>query len=510
MTTAVTLALGVSILLYLGIGFWYSKSVRGLGDILPLLLGRGARVNNHREFSASTVAATISLATVIVAFYELVPSLGFWLLWTAITTALGLLLFGVFVKRIWAKMGAYDYRPTLHAYLGTEFKSERLALVASACTAVGYLSAFAVELTVGSRFLAGLVHGVPPFITVVVLAAVSFTYTSLGGFRSVVVTDRIQMWFVWLLIIAMIAYEIVGATGQGWEASVLRIPAGLRTLTWQNGLTPFLLGIAIMNLLTFLGNMGLWQRIAGSQHPSVVTRGMWGSVAGAGASWSLLVFTAVGAFMFVTPVQSENLLVSLLKSMNGSALGQVTVFCVVLGLYGAMLSTASTQLIAVSHTIYEDVLGPFRQSNVHERADQRVEALRSRLVLIVSALVAVGVVEILQAWGFTVADLAFAVYGAALGLVPPVLFTLFMPRSVTQLLSRPASMAVALGFVSCWSAAAYGRATGNANLVFLSPIVSTVVATAIMFIGWALQYRQSLAVRGNAGSRYPENERVTE
>jgi Na+/proline symporter len=279
-------------------------------------------------------------------------------------------------------------------------------------------------------------------------------------------------------------------------------------LTWQHGLTPFLLGIAIMNLLTFVGNMGLWQRIAGSQQPSVVTRGMWGSVVGAGISWSLLVVTAVGAFMFVTPVRGENLLGSLLKAMQGSVMGQATVFCVVLGLYGAMLSTSSTQLIAVSHTIYEDVLGPFRRADVYERADQRVEAFRSRLVLIVSALLAVGVVEILQLWGFTVADLAFAVYGAALGLVPPVLFTLFMPRGVTQRLSRPASLAVAFGFVSCWSAAAYGRAVGNANLVFLSPIVSTVVATTIMFIGWALLYRQSQAVPEYAGNS-PENGRVT-
>jgi len=509
MTTVVIFALGFSIVLYLGMGVWYGMSVRGLGDILPLLLGRGARVNSHREFAASTVAATISLATVVVAFYELVPSLGLWLLWTAITTALGLLLFGIFVKRIWAKMGAYDYRPTLHAYLGTEFSSKRLAMVASACTAVGYLSAFAVELTVGSRFLAGLVHGIPPFITVVVLAAVSFIYTSLGGFRVVVVTDRIQMWFIWLLIVAMAAYQIIGANGQGWAASVQRIPVGLRTLTWQHGLTPFLLGIAIMNLLTFLGNMGLWQRIAGSQQPSVVTRGMWGSVVGAGISWSLLVVTAVGAFMFVTPVPGENLLISLLKAMQGSVIGQATIFCVVLGLYGAMLSTSSTQLIAVSHTIYEDVLGPFRRADVHERANQRVEAFRSRLVLIVSALLAVGVVEILQLWGFTVADLAFAVYGAALGLVPPVLFTLFMPRGVTQRLSRPASLAVSLGFVSCWSAAAYGRAVGNANLVFLSPIVSTVVATTIMFIGWALLYRQSDGVPGYAGNS-PENGRATE
>lgn len=487
MNSVVIAALLISMILYIGIGIRYAFAVKGLGDILPLVLGKRARVNNHREFAASTVAATISLATVVVAFYELVPSLGFWLLWTAITTAAGLLLFGLFVGRIWAKMAVYDYRPTIHAYLGTEFDSQSLAFVASIFTAIGYLSAFAVELTVGSRFLAGLVHGIPILVTVVALAVVSFVYTGLGGFRVVVVTDRIQMWFIWVLITAMGLYYVLTASGRGWAMSVGNIPVGLRRLNWNAGLIPFILGIAVMNLLTFIGNMGLWQRIAGSQKPEVATRGMWGSVTGALLSWSLLVFTAVGAFMFVKPQANENILITVLKSMQTSVFGEGVVFCVVLGLYGAMLSTSSTQLIAVSHTLYEDVINPFRHIDVHKRAELKSEAVWSRLILVSSALMAVAVVEALRAWGFTIADLAFAVYGAALGLVPPILFTLFADRRITKTLSTPATFAVVLGFISCWSAAAYGRAVGDANIVFLSPIVSTVVASVIMSSGLLVQ-----------------------
>ena len=103
MTTVVIFALGISIALYLGMGIRYGLSVQGLGDLLPLLSGKRARVNNHREFAASTAAATISLATVVIAFYELVPSLGLWLLWTAVTTAMGLFVFSVLVGRIWTR-----------------------------------------------------------------------------------------------------------------------------------------------------------------------------------------------------------------------------------------------------------------------------------------------------------------------------------------------------------------------------------------------------------------------
>lgn len=487
MTTAALLALGLSIVIYLAAGIKYSTSIRGPGDILPLLLGRTARVANRREFAASTVATTISLATVVIAFYELVPALGFWLVWTAITTAAGLFLFGLCAKKIWAKMAAYDYRPTLHAYLGTEFDSKTLALVASVFTTLGYLSAFAVELSVGSRFLAGLVQGVPQILTVLVLASVAFIYTALGGFRVVVVTDRIQMAFIWLLIAAMLLYYVIAATGAGWSASLQQIPPSLRSLTWSDGLIPFLVGIAVMNLLLFISNMGLWQRIAGSQQPEVVTGGLWSSVIGSGLSWSLLVVTAVGAFMFVSPVADENLLVTLLKAMQDDPLGRVVIFCVVLGLFGAMLSTASTQLIAVSHTLYEDVIAPFRRTDVHARAESRGEAFWPRAILVVSACVAVAVVELLRAWGFTIADLAFAVYGASLGLAPPILITLFADRESTARLRLAATLAVALGFISCWTAAAYGRAIGDANIVFLSPIVSTAVASIIMLAGWLLR-----------------------
>jgi Na+/proline symporter len=486
MQTVVWSATSLSIIVCLAIGARHSLKVTRIGDILPLILGRTARVESHREFSASTVAATISLATVVVAFYELVPMLGLWLLWPGITTAMGLGLFSILAKRVWQKISHYEYRPTLHAYLGTEFASKRLAFVASIFTAAGYLTAFAVELTVGSRFLSPLLTGIPTIVLVALIAIVSFVYTGLGGFRTVVVTDRLQMGFIWMLLLATGVYYAVTLQDSGLVGGIARIPANLRSLSWRNDRIAFVLGILVMNLLTYISNMGLWQRIAGSQNADTVSAGLWSSVRSSVASWSLLALAAVGAFMIVTPVNGENLLVTVLKSMQYSRFGLVAIFFVVLGLLGAMLSTASTQLMAVTHTIYEDLVAPFRKAGLRERVNLGGEVFLSRTILVVSAVLSIAVVEGLRAVGFSVADLAFAVYGAALGLVPPILLTLYLPRTVTSRLSTPAIIAVSLGFVSCWSAAAYGRIHGNGNIVFLSPIVSTLVATVVMGIGWMM------------------------
>lgn len=487
MQAVVWIATAVSILVCLVIGARHSLQVKGVGDVFPVLLGTHARVASHREFSASTVAASISLATVVIAFYELAPVLGLWLLWPGITTAMGLWVFNQLVRRIWHKMAGYAYRPTLHAYLGTEFASKQLAFIASLFTVIGYLTAFAVELTVGSLFLQPLLPGVPSLLLIAIIAVVTFVYTGLGGFRTVVVTDRLQMGFIWLLLIATGAYYAVTLQEQGIMASIERIPAELRSVSWQAERTSFVLGILVMNLLTFVSNMGLWQRVAGAQTPEVVSAGLWSSVRSSALSWSLFALAAVGAFMVVAPVPGQNLMVTVLNAMQHSAFGLVVIFCVVLGLLGALLSTASTQLMAVTHTVYEDLVAPFRKDDLSQRMLARREVLFSRALLMGSAVLSVAVVEGLRAVGFSVADMAFAVYGAALGLVPPIVLTLYLPRSVTSRLSLAATIAVAAGFIACWGAAAYGRLHGDGNLVFLSPIISTVVASLVMAVGWLVQ-----------------------
>jgi hypothetical protein len=140
--------------------------------------------------------------------------------------------------------------------------------------------------------------------------------------------------------------------------------------------------------------------------------------------------------------------------------------------------------MAITHTIYEDLVAPFRRDDLDKRIEGNREVWLSRLILTLSAIVSVAVVEGLRTIGFSVADMAFAVYGAALGLVPPILLSLYKSRETTSKLSKYATAAVALGFIGCWAAATYGRLHGNGNLVFLSPIVSTVIASLIMLVGY--------------------------
>ena len=487
MATIVISALLLAFIVYIAVGLFLGRQTRDVADLLPLAFNRQARVKNSSEFSSSTVATTISLATVVMAFFELASRLGIWLLWAVITTSAGLWVVRLFAKRIWKRISEYDHRPTLHEFLGREFNSEALSYVGAVCTSLGFLGAFAIELTVGSMFFAGLVPAVPAWVVVIVLSVVAFVYTAVGGFRAVIVTDRIQMVSIWLLLLSLpLFYISYVVTHGGWGHSFAQIPSGTLDFSYREGLIPFLLGIFVINVPTFISDMSIWQRIAGAQENRTIVGGLWKSVFTSAATWGAFAILACFAFMIVKPAGSVNPLV-LVLNVVGNTKGTLSVcvlFLAVLGLYGAMLSTASTQLIAVSHTLYEDVFSPIRKHSLAERLESKKELNFSRTILVVAAIISTIFVQLLSSAGFSIADLVFAIYGAQLGLCPLVISALLLKREQLKSMSAPAVLAITAGFVTGWGTAIYGRLTVNTNLVFLAPVSSLVVSSLILCTGF--------------------------
>jgi len=480
-------ALLLSSVIYLIIGFLLGKGNTSIGDLFPIILGKKAKVNTIDEFSTSTVATTVSLATIILAYFELVGYFGAFLLWTAVTTSIGMILVSVSAKRIWTKMSFYDHRPTMHEFLGVEFSSKTLALVASACTSIGFLLIFATELIVGSTFLSKLIPAIPEWVTVVFLSSIGFIYTLAGGFRAVIKTDQIQMKLIWGLIIVLGGYYVYYILRNGGlQINFNKIPKNIFSFSDRSGLIIFLVGIAIMNIPTYLSNMSIWQRISGAQNPETVIKGFKKSIITLFFSWTFLALIACFAYMIVQPGNSQNLLSDLLIVISRDTVGKIVLFIVVLGLYGAMLSTASTNLIVVTHTVSEDIIAKFKKTQLTERLQSKKELLASRLILIGSALLAMFLVQGLKWFGFSIADLVFAIYGGALALFPPILVALFSKKERLTSLSVYATLAVIFGFIFGWGIAIYGKSVGNGNLIFLSPTVSITVSFVIISLGFII------------------------
>lgn len=489
MTVVVIIALVAAFVVYIVVGLSLGRRATGIGDLLPLAMSKQACVKNSFEFSASTVATTISLATVVMAFFELAGVIGIWLFWTVITTSSGLLVVRLFAKRIWERISEYDHRPTLHEFLGREFGSDAVRYVGAVCTSLGFLAAFAVELTVGSRFFAWLVPGVPAWVVVIVLSVVALFYTAMGGFRAVIVTDRIQMISIRLLLLALPAFYIYyAATHGGWGDNIAKIPPRLLSFSYSGALIPFMIGVFVINVPTFISDMSIWQRIAGSQKNQTVTGGLWGSVFSSAVTWGIFAVLAILAFMMVEHSQKQNVnpLVSVLRVVSEAKgpFGVLVLFFSVLGLYGAMLSTASTQLIAASHTIYEDIFSQhIRKQSLRQRLESRGELNIPRVVLVLVAVLSTILVEVLARVGFSIVDLVFAIYGPQVGLCPLVICALMWKREHLQNMSFWAASAVSVGFIAGWGTAVYSVFTKNAGFVYLAPVSSLVISSLLLICG---------------------------
>ena len=484
MTSVIVSAIFLSAIIYLLIGYFAGKKNKDIADLIPIIPSRNARVDTTDEFTSSTVATTVSLATIILAYFELSGYFGPYLLWTAVTTAIGMYLVSRVSKRICGKLAQFDHQPSLHEFLGTEFNSKSIVLVASLCTTIGFLLIFATELIVGSLFLAKLVPEIPEWITVVFLSSIGVIYTINGGFRAVIKTDQIQMKFIWVLITLLGGYYIYYMASNGFSQSISIVPEGVLDFDLRPGLGYFLFGLTVMNIPTHLSNMSIWQRIGAANNQEIVASGLRRSIWSISASWGLLALLACFAYAIVTPESSQALFTDLLEHIGSSVPGKFILFFVTLGLYGAMLSTASTLLIVITHTVSEDILAPLKEASLDQRIQSKAELLNSRVILFLAAALAVFLVEGLKYFGFSIADLVFSIYGGSLALFPLIMAALFSDRERLSLLSSYASTAVVLGFLSGWGIAILGKVIGNSNFIFLSPTVGISVSTAILCLGW--------------------------
>lgn len=462
MSTTIIIALLASSGYFIFVGFASNRGARF--HFLPMIRTEDA-VKNADEFSATTVATTVSLATIVLAYFELASYFGLFIVWTAVTTGLGMALVSAYATRIWKKLSVYSKSPTLSEFLGTEYDSVWVTKISAACISVGVLMILATELLVGSKYIASTVNQVRPWVIPAGLSLVAVIYTMQGGFRAVVVTDQIQMRAIWifsllvLLFLAAYAYTPSHLSGAVRERHLLKPVPGL----WI-----FLIGVTVMNIPTHISNIAMWQRIGAANETGIISRGLSRSTWQIVLAWALIALAACLSVFLIGVQPGVQPFSSLLEAMFKSSAGPVLVFVVVVGIYSAMLSTASTNLIAATHTVSVDLVGA---SN---------SLPRQRATLIVLAVGSVAIVEGLDKIGFSIADLVFAIYGGALTLFPLILATLHLRRQRLNRMSREASFAVVAGFLLAWSAAFYGKLGEMPNLVFLSPTIG--IGASLMFV----------------------------
>ena len=163
-----------------------------------------------------------------------------------------------------------------------------------ALVSVAYMACFlAAELTaIGS--IAALLSDVEPSLIIIVVASVTLIYTTLGGLRASLATDR---WQAWLLLALLL---LVAAVAWWWlpplppEAAMPSAPAGNALSV---GLT-LVIAVTAANLF----HQGYWQRVWAAENNRALGRG-----ALFGALSTLMVVMAVGGLGMLAAMQGLSL-----------------------------------------------------------------------------------------------------------------------------------------------------------------------------------------------------------
>jgi Na+/proline symporter len=454
---------------------WRARSeITGLADFFPL-----KREYSARQFRSTTVAAGMSLATVMIAFINLAPLLGISLMISVITFCLSFVFLYFCIPSI---MNSNKHNLSVQGFLGKAYGSKAVKRTALTFSLLGYLSIFSMELLVGVTVLS-------PFLGQWVLAfAVVYlvflvVYSMVSGFKAVVATDIWQLRFIILSIVALGIHLCVSASRAATSVSFIdatRLVFG----DWRAPLS-FCLGIAIMNLPAPISDAGTWQRLCAAKDAKTARSGLLQVIALFLVLWSALVllgnyFTAAGVFSIETIQSHGSLMAAITTSMAaGGVLNSLLLFVFILGLFSAMISTADSLLIVASQIFSMDLLSLHADSPVVKAHPLRA----TRLSMAVMAVVSFSIFVLFHMIKFDVVQLVFAIYGAQLALFPSVFAALFLSRRINLLKARHAALlSIAVGFSLAWAFALYGKFAGSMDCQFYAPVAGFVGSLLTYFL----------------------------
>lgn len=397
-----------------------------------------------KECAATIFASGMSFSTVLVALLTLGLIFGTSLLWASVAAyCVGWLSLTLVAPRIRERL---PQDGTLHSFLGQAFGTAKVRTVASLATALGFVGTFATEIIAGTLLFRAL--GFNETLSVMltsVLALVTVGYAALGGFSAVIHSDRWQAAILIPAVLILLVFAIISRSYSGVSGLIdkeLASSWGMPTAT--------AVGFVLINVAFPFVDMSAWQRIVAAKSDRAWRDGTKKAVVGFSVTWTLLIVTAL--IMAGTLPADEEPFLALVKMM-GEALGPIAFF---LGLIifpafiAAMFSTADTFLNAAANTIDLDLLAK-REGDQAFNVNRGGDIGRARLRVFVLGIAGFSLCLILYVIGFGVVELIFAVYGAALALLPVTLTALLVPENYPlKNLSAWGLASIVAGFILAW------------------------------------------------------------
>lgn len=446
------------------------KNIEDIRDFFPL-----KRSITTAEYRSTTVAAGMSLATVIIAFINLAPLMGMTLFVSVASFALSFLILYPCAGRI---MEANPENDSIQTFLGKTYQSRVVRAVALWFSVIGYLSIFSMELLVGVTVLEPFLGNNVLLFALLYLVFV-IVYSLMSGYRAIIATDRWQLRFIVYGILALTAFGVLQAVRAAPEldfAALTSSVAGFWVPAW-----PFIIGIIVMNLPAPISDPGTWQRLCSTRSPQEARRGLLHIAPLFAVLWAALVlfgvvYSQVASLGYGFDASKTPLMTNIIQSLaTGGGLYRLLLFVFILGLFSAMISTADSLLIVAGQIFSIDILG------LQPRSDQPGIVMRKAR----RAMAGIAVLSFLIFTGFRlvqfdVVQLVFAIYGAQLAMFPSVFAALFLKKAVAlERIHRASVGSVLAGFLAGWGSALYGKFSGQMNWLYNAPVAALVCSTLV-------------------------------
>jgi len=452
----------IYVLLAIVIAYLFIRCQLNPKRILPISKD-SVYVRNGNEFSISTASSVLSFATLLVAIFDLYPYMGFWLFWAVFTSAFGLLIIIPFLKQVKIDVDVLESYPNLPEYLAFKFKSKAINYVVSFFSIISYSLMFGLEIYVFSTVMNMLLPAVSMLNWVILSIIAVAMIVGFGGFRFVIITDKIQMFVIFLFLIVVSAYIASKTPLSSVEANLSissLFPAG-------GEIIGFLISLFLINSLAYLTDFNIFQKIVASNNRDLNLKAISQSAGLLVVSWSLIIliaFLSHSAGVGKSDLEGFALFISQIKT------NPLIILIAVAGFMSAAISTASSQFVANLHLAYSVMPSRFTDTKRSKSIGKAVLALAVFTLIPVAALMHMG---------FSVFDFVLAIYGTQLSIVPA--FSHALLHKNARLNAKAATISITTGYLVGWVFAVTTKMNDMTALTYWTPAVSLGISALCYF-----------------------------
>lgn len=464
-----TFAIGVlaSFVVYLGIGTLVGRKVKTKSDYF--VAGRRAPTILVTGSLVASYLSTVAFMGEVGFAYDGYPIL--MLVLTPLNAAgyvLGVVFFGRYLRR--------SQVLTVPEFFGLRFGSPGLRAVAGVTVVIG-IGAYLIAVTQGASLVLANLLDLPMWIALLLVWAGYTAFTIFSGSPGVLITDTI-MFFVFVIAgVAGMSYLIMAAGGPGavaQELSGLASKPGM--LSWHGVVSgphaqmgspaealvwAITLGIVWMTIVA----VSPWQSsrylMARDEHVSIRS-----GIVAMVAVLFLYVFLMLGGASInvfnagISP--SETAFIWAAKNVLPTALGVL----VVTGIVAAALSSASTFLSLIGFSVAHDLTPLLRGGD----ADPDVALRASRIVMLATGLIVLGVTYVAPPAVLTIGYFAATLFAASWG--PVAVLAIYSDR-ITR---RGAIAGMVAGFVCAFTLQGLVEFAGVALPIWADPVIISFLA----------------------------------